>query len=68
MAIRVQELAQSIEKVTLATAGNVGKGCMKMTKASYGSSQPLKVKLAEGLDLTCPSNLARTKALALNVE
>ena len=54
MAILVNQLAQPIEKVTLTTARNVGKGSMKVTKAFNDSSQPLKVKLAEGLDLTCP--------------
>ena len=54
MAIIVNELAQSIEKTTLATASNVGKGGMKMAKAFYDGAKPLHVKLAEGLDLTCP--------------
>ena len=54
MATLVQELAQSIEKTTLATASNVGKGGMKMAKAFYDGAKPLHVKLAEGLDLTCP--------------
>ena len=54
MAILVNELAESIEKTTLTAASNVGKGSMNMVKAFYDSSQPLKVKLAEGLDLTCP--------------
>ena len=54
MAIIVGELAKSIEKVTLTSASNAGNGIMKTSKAFYDSTKPLKAKLAEGLDLTCP--------------
>ena len=54
MAIIVNELAQPIEKVTLTTACNATKGNMKISNVIYDSCKPLKVKLAEGLDLTCP--------------
>ena len=54
MATLVKELAQCIDKVSLTAACNVGKGAMKIAKASYSDSKPLKVKLAEGLDLSCP--------------
>ena len=55
MAISVNELAQTIEQVTLTTAINVGnKGGMKMCKAFYNDTKPLMVKLAEEMELSCP--------------
>ena len=54
MAITVHELVQSLEKITLTGACNAAKGALKISNALYDSTKPLKVKLAEGLDLTCP--------------
>ena len=55
MPILATDLAQSTSQISLTSVSNIGnQGTMKMSKIHFNDSQPLMVKLSNGLDSEIP--------------